>query len=230
MSNVRDAIDSKARELREAKGPVPRREFPDLVAPESPDNPYFSHRGNETPFRVPAELFPEDKVDPTVTPGKRYPVENTLAVMSHVRSVTKNRKWLYLMGADLDPKKIRDFYKLTETAWVDQQGDTWAVWSGGGDPEFPAFEDPGGPTAPPDERDLEKVAVPPTALSAAVELDSHGMAIYRMARELEQMGLSYNQKRAAFEHLMALSDELHAEASRLELASLRSRLDEARKK
>jgi len=91
------------------------------------------------------EIFPEDKLDPTAgTKEQEYHVERTLGVIGHVRSIAKKRKWQYLkieaVEAVADPAAhVRSFYKLPETAVVAHKEDTWAVWSGEGEPTDEAF-------------------------------------------------------------------------------------------
>jgi hypothetical protein len=99
---------------------------------------------------APNEIFPDDRPDPTIDPKKsEMPVEDTLAIVNHVRVVARKRAaWRYLAielneGENVNPEKtIREKYEAPDTALVVHQGNTWAVWTGEGEPTSEAFEPP----------------------------------------------------------------------------------------
>lgn len=97
----------------------------------------------------PDEIFPEDKIDPTVSKDVKMSVEETLGVMGHVKAMTRKRKknWRFLVQEDVSANdldgaanKIREFYELPKSAPVAHQGNVWAVWAGEGGPTAAAFE------------------------------------------------------------------------------------------
>jgi hypothetical protein len=95
----------------------------------------------------PDEIFPEDKIDPTVA-GKdaEMSVEQTLGIVGHVKTSTKKRKnWRYLRqdvsdNLEAAETNIREFYGLPSSATVVHRGSEWAVWAAAGDPTSEAFE------------------------------------------------------------------------------------------
>lgn len=123
---------------------------------------------------LPEEIFPEDKIDPTAgTKENEYHVERTLGVVGHVRTIAKKRQWRYLVQEGVRPaeamQKIRDFYQLPESALVVYQGDTWAVWSGEGEPSSKAFEPETLPEATPAPLLRDGIGFDVTALDSARE-------------------------------------------------------------
>jgi hypothetical protein len=268
-------------------------------------------------------------MDPTTAHEKKdFPVERTLGIVGHIRGVTRNRLWRYIKeeallasdrnvetaispGAAFYAVAVRAFYAVDLAAPVEHQGDTWAVWTGTGEPDSPAFEpdepapEPGvsqvdmlatgfsvhgfaalnhdivilaedepapapAATASPGASDscgppgptctkifdpsarfwcadcgrvFEPVATPAatkesrvvqgpvtTPVRSATTLHNLGLKLYRMAKELETeagpsgSGPEWNLS-PAIEALLKASDEIHAEAARLELKDLRKALD-----
>jgi hypothetical protein len=99
---------------------------------------------------TPHEIFPEDKIDPTVDLKKfDMPVEDTLAIVNHLKVVKRRRApWRFLQIEPNDPRLktsspdviIRRVYDLPPEATVAHQGNMWAAWAGGGKPTCEAFD------------------------------------------------------------------------------------------
>lgn len=153
---------------------------------------------------IPDEIFPQDKLDPTVSP-QDMSVERTLGVMSHVKAVTSKRRtggqWRYLrVDPNSEPildvaRKVRETYGIPYPAPVVCQGDEWAVWTGEGEPTRPAFETFEEPPAPAPDALLAAVlasapegtgattAAPQGTLSPAAKKEAdERMAAYESAR------------------------------------------------
>lgn len=128
---------------------------------------------------IPKEIFPENKVDPTVDPKQHeMSVEQTLGAVGHVRSTTRKRgkNWRFLQNTEnlSDEQmaaKIRDLFDLPNTARIFEKDNTWAAWIGEGTPDANPF---GSDEAPePDAVVLKAIveeAPPGTVLSVAGDL------------------------------------------------------------
>jgi hypothetical protein len=100
---------------------------------------------------IPAEIFPVDKTDPTVTtegPKKDFPVERTLGIVGHLKTYARSRLWRYVnkevpgMGPGSIGRDACLFFDLDSkrpTAF-DIGTNTWAVWAGDGPPDCEPFE------------------------------------------------------------------------------------------
>jgi hypothetical protein len=91
---------------------------------------------------IPKEVFPENKLDPTVDKNVAMSVEQTMGVVNHLKVVTRKRRqnWRYLVQADGTAAAVRKFYELPENAPVIQQGNEWAAWAGTGEPDVEPFD------------------------------------------------------------------------------------------
>jgi hypothetical protein len=155
---------------------------------------------------IPDEIFPQDKLDPTVSP-QDMSVERTLGVMSHVKAMTSKRRtgpqWRYQVieprpdheDDESQPHTIRRTYGLPDTAFVANRGTEWAVWTGAGKPETDPFETFEEPPAPAPDALLAAVlasapegtgattAAPQGTLSPAAKKEAdERMAAYESAR------------------------------------------------
>ena len=179
---------------------------------------------------LPPEIFPEDNVDPTVKKQNEMSVEDTLGIVNHIRSSTRRRRqaslWRYLVVPPEEDgaSRIQSTYGLPSTALTVRrgQGNEWAVWAGEEPPAFPAFEDP--------EPILSTTPVPvpvPTKQApqpdegADIVLNNEAMRLYTMSKDP-----SFGEGVRTL--LLRMSDMLHSEAAKLEVARIRRAQDSQR--
>jgi hypothetical protein len=179
---------------------------------------------------LPTDIFPEDKIDPTVKKQNEMSVEDTLGIIGHLRRATKNRSlWRYLVvsGEEDGAAHVRVTYDLPATAPVAHKGQEWAVWAGEGAPSCPAFEEI--ETLQPEPLPIQPEPIQPEPLRLQPDrnhieeglLSQEGMQLYKMSTNT-------NFTEPVRMLLLRMSDMLHAEAAKISLARVRQAVDRAK--
>jgi hypothetical protein len=190
---------------------------------------------------TPDTIFPEDDA-----PQRRPHAEESLGMIERLKRQQKKREtgWRFAKEEALsknDPAaSIRVLFNAAEDAPVEHNGDTWAVWTGPGarpaetpftgeleegSIETPALTDPAPAPATPEPVITEKPArrISARAVFAGEnDLRDIGIQLYELSKD---EGYTEELRRL----LLDMSDNLHAEASRIELARVRRQLDSRRK-
>lgn len=181
------------------------------------------------------EAFPDDQDQKNPDGEKPMHVEQTLGLVTKIQRQLRSRmdgRWLYAKG--MTDEQIREFFKVPGGRVQRNDTDTVAVWSGTkGEPEYGAFEevefedravlDPLIEAAAALEAvrevtrvEREKTEGPTPARDIEGTLRTAGMNVWRL---LEQEAVKSNAAESG--KIAAISNELHAMASRFELARLR---------
>ena len=190
------------------------------------------------------EAFPDDQDQKNPDGEKPMHVEQTLGIVTKLKRRQRAGRWLYAK-LNMTDEEIRKFFSTPEDGKVERKGDTVAVWAGAEPPEYGAFDEAVDTeriksdidayvadtegiksnidayvAAAAEQREQIRQTEPKSSPAPTRDIEgtlrTAGMDIWRL---LEQEAVKSNAAESG--KIAAISNELHAMASRFELARLR---------
>ena len=155
-------------------------------------------------------------------------VEQTLGIVTKLKRRQRAGRWLYAK-LNMTDEEIRKFFSTPEDGKVERKGDTVAVWAGAEPPEYGAFDEAVDTeriksnidayvAAAAEQREQIRQTEPKSSPAPTRDIEgtlrTAGMDVWRLLEAVKDNAAESGK-------IAAISNELHAMASRFELARLR---------